>query len=1073
MTRKDEAPAAPSSHTRLSRVADVCALLTVAIGLLVIAGWLLEIDPLKRVLPNLVAMKFNTALGFVLAGAGLWWRKRPVARIALGAVVAVLGALTLGEQIAGVNFGIDQFLIRDLAASPEAAYLPGRMAPFTALCFLLLGLALMGTGGGLGRPGLGPAGSVGIAKNFGFAAEMLALVAILIGGFSLIAYPTGVAYLRQLPGSISMALHTAAAFVVLALGILSAADGMVAQTLRLQGTGRALWIGFGVLTFLLVTVGVVYAVNTQTLGQDLDDQANVARPRREATLELENGVLGHVLAVRIARAGDTQGRRQASDAANEVDRQLVEYRALSLTDRQRDLAARFAAQWRNLRTLTTELLNGEGPLEPEESARLVALRMGLMKLLRDEMRSDAVAAFEAHKATTLRDLHQTGEIPLLLLVVSVLLALVTSGAVARAVSKQEQRVREQREWLRVTLSSIGDAVIACDTERRVSFLNPIAELLTGWKAEEAHGQPMTTVFRIINEQTRAPAADIAAQVLRERCVVALANHTAIVTRDGREIPIEDSAAPISDSSGEVTGAVLVFHDVTQRRRADKALRLSEEKFVKAFHGNSSAMAITRLRDGMFTDVNDRYLEVTRWARGDIVGKSSVQLNIWKHPEQRDRFVGALQQQGAVWNEEFSFTRQGGEEWTGLVFAQVSEVGGEQVIISSVVDITERKRAEEALAAANRQLAEADRHKNEFLAVLSHELRNPLTPVRNSLYVLKRAMPGSEQAKRAQEVIDRQTGQLARLVDDLLEVTRITRNKIQLQRAPLELNDLVRRSVEDYRSLFDERGVVLETKFAPEPLPINGDGARLAQVAGNLLQNAAKFTPTGGRVVVSTSAETARGRASLRVTDSGVGIDPAMLRRLFQPFMQADATLDRSRGGLGLGLALVKGLVEMHGGVARAHSEGCGTGAEFVIELPIDRTSAAEVTPGEARSTASHRRVLIIEDNIDAADSLREVLQFGGHEVEVAYNGSSGLATARGFRPDVVLCDIGLPGMDGYAVARAFRADEELRGAHLVALSGYALPEDCNWPRRPDFNATLPSRPASRSSRGCSQNLPLP
>jgi PAS domain S-box-containing protein len=195
-----------------------------------------------------------------------------------------------------------------------------------------------------------------------------------------------------------------------------------------------------------------------------------------------------------------------------------------------DLAARFAAQWRNLRTLTTELLNGEGQLDPEESTRLVALRMGLVNLLRDEIRADAVETFEAHKATTLRDLHRTGDTPLLLLVVSVLLALVTSGAVAWDVSKQEQTVRRQREWLRVTLSSIGDAVIACDTEGTVTFLNPIAEWLTGWKTEEAIGQPMMTAFHFINEQTREPAADIAAQVLRDRRVVALASRSCRRTR---------------------------------------------------------------------------------------------------------------------------------------------------------------------------------------------------------------------------------------------------------------------------------------------------------------------------------------------------------------------------------------------------------------------------------------------------------------------------------------------------------------------------------------------------------------
>jgi two-component system CheB/CheR fusion protein len=376
----------------------------------------------------------------------------------------------------------------------------------------------------------------------------------------------------------------------------------------------------------------------------------------------------------------------------------------------------------------------------------------------------------------------------------------------------------------------------------------------------------------------------------------------------------------------------------------------------------------------------------------------------------------------------------------------------------VHDVTDRVHAEAALRLSHLQLAEANERKSEFLAVLSHELRNPLTPVRNALQVLKLAPPGSEQARRAVETIDRQTQQLARLIDDLLEVTRVTRNKIRLRRAPLELSELVRRSVEDYRSIFDERGLVLETELAPAPLPIDGDAVRLAQVVGNLLQNAAKFTPAGGRVVVSTSASTPVGRATLGVRDTGVGIEPAMLPRLFQPFMQADATLDRSKGGLGLGLALVRGLVELHGGRVEAHSEGPGKGAEFLVELPAAEPTAPEAPPRPARAVEGRRRVLIIEDNVDAADSLCEVLRFGAHEVEVAYSGTEGLALAREFHPDVVLCDIGLPGMDGYEVARAFRADDALKGAVLVALSGYALPEDLKRAAAAGFDSHLPKPP---------------
>jgi PAS domain S-box-containing protein len=373
----------------------------------------------------------------------------------------------------------------------------------------------------------------------------------------------------------------------------------------------------------------------------------------------------------------------------------------------------------------------------------------------------------------------------------------------------------------------------------------------------------------------------------------------------------------------------------------------------------------------------------------------------------------------------------------------------------VRDVTERKRAEEALR-------DADRRKTEFLAVLSHELRNPLTPIRNGIRILRTAGPGDEQAERAQVVIERQVEQLARLVDDLLDVTRITRDRIQLRTGRLELCGLVRRTVEDHRTLFQERGVELTVALSPDPVPVDADPHRLAQVVGNLLQNAAKFTPRGGHTRVAVAADAVTRRAVVRVTDDGVGMTPELRARLFQPFMQADTTLDRSQGGLGLGLALVKGLVELHGGAIAARSAGQDAGSEFEFWLPLASAPAPSPAPEaapEPAPPATRRRVLVIEDNEDAAETLREVLEIQGHEVvAVARSGPEGLASARSGRPEVVLCDIGLPLMDGYQVARAFRADAELRGMRLVALSGYAQPEDLARAAEAGFDAHLAKPP---------------
>jgi PAS domain S-box-containing protein len=353
----------------------------------------------------------------------------------------------------------------------------------------------------------------------------------------------------------------------------------------------------------------------------------------------------------------------------------------------------------------------------------------------------------------------------------------------------------------------------------------------------------------------------------------------------------------------------------------------------------------------------------------------------------------------------------------------------------------RTEAEHALRESEQGLRDADRHKNEFMAVLSHELRNPLAPIKNSLYILERTAPGSDQAHRAQTVIERQTAQLARLVDDLLDVTRIGQNKIQLQRERLELNDLVRRTIEDHRSLFERAEIECDLEPAVGPLLVDADANRLEQVIGNLLQNAVKFSARGSRVRVSVGSEPFSGRAVVRVTDTGVGMAPETVVRLFRPFVQADRTLDRSQGGLGLGLALAKGLVELHGGEVAARSDGIGQGAEFVVRLPLAQPEVARPRESHPQKPRTARRILIIEDSTDAADTLREALELGGHEVAVAYNGSDGVARARQFRPEVVLCDVGLPGMDGYQVARTFAADQALHDVYLVALTGYALPED--------------------------------
>jgi two-component system CheB/CheR fusion protein len=377
----------------------------------------------------------------------------------------------------------------------------------------------------------------------------------------------------------------------------------------------------------------------------------------------------------------------------------------------------------------------------------------------------------------------------------------------------------------------------------------------------------------------------------------------------------------------------------------------------------------------------------------------------------------------------------------------------------LVDISERRGIEEAREESERHyhkaaeaLREADRNRTKFLAMLSHELRNPLAPIKNSLYILDRAVAGGDQAKRAQAVIARQVEQFSRIIDDLLDTTRILSGKVQLKLKLLDLNEVVRQTVEDHRSVFEQNGVHLEASLAARPVVVKADWARMAQVVGNLLTNAAKFTERGGSTRVSVGRD-GMDRAEVHVADTGMGMSPEILGRLFEPFTQADRTLDRSRGGIGLGLALVKGFVELHRGEVSAHSAGPGQGSEFIVRLPLDIVQDVAKT---APSVVVRRpwRVLVIEDNVDASDSLREALELNHHEVEAASTGPEGLEKAHRFKPDVVLCDIGLPGMNGYEVARAFRSDEALKGIFLVALTGYAGTDDLERAAKAGFHRHL-------------------
>lgn len=353
---------------------------------------------------------------------------------------------------------------------------------------------------------------------------------------------------------------------------------------------------------------------------------------------------------------------------------------------------------------------------------------------------------------------------------------------------------------------------------------------------------------------------------------------------------------------------------------------------------------------------------------------------------------------------------------------------------------EEQRAE--LEQKNRELQQASAAKDEFLAMLAHELRNPLAATRNAVELVKRLEPGDERYQQALGTLERQVRHQGLMLDDLLDVSRITRGKILLRPRRIDLAELACNAVQDHRRALDDTGIRLELSLPDEAVWVSGDPIRLGQALDNLLNNALKFTDAGGTVHVglAVSADCAQ----LRVRDTGIGISAEMLPHLFETFAQADRTLDRSRGGLGLGLAVVKGLINLHGGTVSATSDGPGLGAEFVLELPLSEPGVATpdaAVDGAACPGPAILRVLIIEDNRDAADTLRDLLELSGHTVEVAYSGTLGVEAARRFWPDVVLCDLGLPGMDGYEVAQTLRLDPSTADVRLLAVSGYGQAED--------------------------------
>jgi PAS domain S-box-containing protein len=612
-------------------------------------------------------------------------------------------------------------------------------------------------------------------------------------------------------------------------------------------------------------------------------------------------------------------------------------------------------------------------------------------------------------------------------------ALQNARSILLARQRAEEELQKQSELLRITLSSIGDAVISTDAEGRVTFLNGVAESLTGWPQAEAVGRPLPDIFPIINGRTRWPVENPTLRALREGTIVGLANYTVLIARDGTERMIDDSAAPIRDRAGAMVGAVLVFRDVTERRRAEETQAL-----LAAIVESSEDAIVSKTLNGIIRSWNSGAEQLFGYQRSEAVGQPITLIVPPERIDEERRILDRLRRGERIEHfETVRVSKDGRRLDISLTVSPIRDGEGRIVGASKVArDITERKRAAEALR-------EADRRKDEFLALLAHELRNPLAPLRNGVQIMRLAAGDPNAVAQALGMMERQLGHMVRLIDDLLDISRIGRNKMELRRSRVLLADVVSSAVETAHPLMDAAGHTLVISLPPEPVFLDADLTRLAQVFGNLLANSAKYTERGGHIGLV--AERCGEDVFVSVRDNGIGIPAESLPHIFDMFSQVDRSLERSRGGLGIGLALVKGFVEMHGGTVTATSDGPGKGSSFTVRLPmvgaVPEPVPAALPQDQRTAAGTKRRILVVDDDRDSARSMARLLALLGNDVRTAHDGLEAVKVAEEFRPEVILMDVGMPRLNGYEATRRIREQPWGRGLIIIALTGWGQEGD--------------------------------
>ncbi len=617
--------------------------------------------------------------------------------------------------------------------------------------------------------------------------------------------------------------------------------------------------------------------------------------------------------------------------------------------------------------------------------------------------------------------------------------------------QNERRLAEQARLLDLS----NDAIIVCDWEDRILSWNRGAEEIYGWPREEALGKAKHV---LLHTEFQEPREVVTRKLLATNRWEGELVHT---RRDGSRIVVSTRWSLDRDANGDPAAVLKSDNDVTARRAGQEALRQSETR-LRMVADSIPALVSYVDRGQVYRFANAAYLEWFGTKPEEMIGRSVRDLIGEEWYEQRRPHIAAVLRGEEVRLEAPTPHRQKGERRTEVYYVPDRRGGEVHGFYAFVHDITERVAAQRALEEQAVELRQASRRKDEFLAMLAHELRNPLASVSNAAALLQNS-DEPENRTWALEVLQRQTGQLSRLIEDLLDVSRITSGKIRLRKTVVDAGAILRAAAEATEALIEERNhrLSIETNDAGGPLSVEADPTRLEQIVTNLLTNAAKYTEAGGQIWLTAAREegsAGRPEVVLRVRDTGVGIPPEKIPEMFELFAQGERSIARSEGGLGIGLTIVRKLSEMHGGAVSAHSEGPGKGSEFTVRLPA-ATAAVPASPASLpvpRNGAEREpsRILVVDDNIDTARGLARLMALFGHTVETAHDGASALEAARTMRPEFVLLDIGLPGMDGYEVCERLRLEESCAGARIIAISGYGQDEDRRRSRAAGFDHHL-------------------